>query len=266
MKELIFSDSAVNVKEITGLIDAKGIELKENFPYTTTQVLTLTQESFMQDKYLPLNRRKELIKELEDLKTLLPKPTPDTKENKSEDFWTNLSWGAIASILASILTGLLGTISIFRRQKKEEETQEELKNEIEKSEISYTESSKFAYELENALLTILKEDRNIKFIESADERDNGYDAHFQYNGKDYFVEFKFLTRSKVGLSTIRQIMYSVRDKKGEVWLVYNTELTTMVKNEIREISKSFPNIMFRAIHVKNIESFKRQVDELLHTT
>ena len=61
-------------------------------------------------------------------------------------------------------------------------------------------------------------------------------------------------------------MYSVHDKQGEVWLVYNTELTAMVRNEIREISKNFPNIIFRAIHVTNIESFKKQVDELLHTT
>ena len=44
-------------------------------------------------------------------------------------------------------------------------------------------------------------------------------------------------------------MYSVRDRNGEVWLVYNTELTAMVRNEIREISRSFPNIVFSQINI-----------------
>ena len=83
VKELVYSDSIFKVSEVKSLVRAKEISLGINYPFSMTDILTKTQESFMEDKFLPLNRRKSLMEEIEIVKSSLPKII--NSETKKED-------------------------------------------------------------------------------------------------------------------------------------------------------------------------------------
>ena len=67
VKELIYDEAKLEVYEIKNLIAAKEIEMQEEFPYSITQILIMANDSFMQDKYLAIEKRRSFTKELEEL-------------------------------------------------------------------------------------------------------------------------------------------------------------------------------------------------------
>lgn len=262
IKELVYNDSLVNIYEISTLIEAKEIELNQNFPYSTKQVLTISQESFAEDNFLPIERRKELIKKIEILKKQLPKPK-ETKHNV--DNISSISLVSLTSILLTLSTVIFGIIGIFKRKKEEDNIKEELGNEI-----NITNEYQIKFEnnrqQEQNLIKIIEEIEGINILEYGSNFDKGYDLKFNYNNKDYFVEFKFLTKSKVGLQTINKIINFTRYNNSEIWLIYNTDLTSMVKDLINDFNEKHvkENVVFRPIKFNNVEIFQIEIQKLLN--
>lgn len=119
VKELIFSDTAANFMEIKFLIEAKEIRLNKAFPLSIPEVLTLAQQSFMEDRFLPLKKRKELVKELEDLKASVPKALEQSPKKRNQSFWTPTRIGTLLSIIVSIAIALSGAYTLMLSYKKE---------------------------------------------------------------------------------------------------------------------------------------------------
>jgi hypothetical protein len=262
VKELIYSDTSASIREIKFLIEAKEINMNERFPLTISEVLTLAQQSFMQDKFLSLIERKEYIKELEDLKSSLPKAA-ETTQRKNTGNWTTTTIVASLSVIISILLASLGVFTLLKRHKKEVETQEELNNEIEQTEIALAIQKHYAYEMENHFISILKKIEGLHIMERPESSDTGVDVHFVYKNKEYFVKFKFLTHSKVGLPTIRQLFNYVADQNAEIWLIYNTGLTALVKQEIKNVNQKNGAEPFKAVRVTTGDEFGNITKQLL---
>jgi hypothetical protein len=261
VKELTFSDSTINFLEIKFLIDAREIKLGEVFPLTIPQVITLTQQSFMNDTFLPLAKRKELIKKLEDLKSSLPEAL--TKSTKKYDGSFN-SIAIILSILLSIAIALLGAWSLYKRQKKEEEIFEEVTNEAEQSTVALTVQKHYSYEMESAFVAAIKNIADLEIIDYPKIPENGIGIHFTYRNKYYFVAFKFLAAGKVGLSTVKPIFQFAGNKQQEVWLFYNTDLTAMAQHEIKSANEKFPDRIIKAIKITEAAEFEKVIEGILH--
>lgn len=264
VKELIYSDSTCNYSEIETLIKAKELELNQTYPNTPTEILTIVQESFMQDRFLPLEKRKELMMELELLKKQIPEST-ETKIEKSkskESTWI-FEW---LSIIASIVGVIAGVISFFFKFRTEKEKDEEIENQIIETENLKT-NIEYAIDFEKQIIRTIENHKGVKIIRTPEQRDFGFDLEFDFKNKRYFVEVKYLTRSKVGLNSFQRFIAYQKGLEGEFWFVYNTGLTDMVKRKAEEWNKiSYPNRKVVLISAENEIDFKNQLIKLLPTT
>ncbi len=260
VKELVFSDSTFSITELTTLVHAKEISLNEKFPLSLTDILTKAEESFMEDRFLPLIKRRELIRKIEIAKQQLPKVTTTTTDNqKSESKGT--WWAELISIIAAIVTGITGIISFIYKYQADKDKEEEIKNESQDI-IPTKEIKHYAYEFEKAIAEVLRERKDIQLKEQSGN-DRGIDFEFSHNNKHYFIEAKYLSRSKIGLNTFHQLTYFLHDKSGEVWLIYNTDLTPLVVKEIENFNANNKQTKIRAIRATSAKEFSDKLNELL---
>jgi hypothetical protein len=268
IKELVFSDSICTYNEIAILLKAKEIEIGENFNIDPNNVLVMVQESFMQDKFLPLVIRKQLMNEIEIIKNQIPKQSrTEIKENSSKEKFISLIKNnslSLISVIATILAVAIGIISFYQRFKNEKEKEEEIANQINKSEIlSCRIESAILYE--KRVLDVIKNFPNVKIIESENYNSN-FDLIFEYNNNQYFVEAKYLLKSKVGLDSIERIINQMKGLEGTFILIHNSELTTMAKNRFIEIKETVFNHSNRKIillKVFNENELKIELDRIL---
>lgn len=68
LKELTYSNIPLDVGHIKAMLITKQIEAGESLPVSMNEIITLTQGSFMKDKFLPLAEREALVNELEAIK------------------------------------------------------------------------------------------------------------------------------------------------------------------------------------------------------
>ena len=262
VKELVYSDSIINLSEINSLMKAKELSLNRKLPLSISDILTKTQESFMEDKFLPLSKRQELLNKIENVKSTLSKSTITKKETEKSK---NTSWISPLSAVITLFSvglALLGVLGSFLKFKSEKEKQDEIDNSIQDIQTEYNYNGS-GYEFEKAIIEILSEDKSINNVIRTDN-DYGFDIIFNANNKKYFVEIKYLNRSKVGLNTLHRVISSIKDKEGIVWLIYNTQLTGLVALEIIKFNRE-SNIKIKAIKVTSPEELKNKLPELLKT-
>jgi len=259
VKELVFNDTTYTLAELPSLVRAKEISLQEVFPLSINDILTKTEESFMEDKYLPLAKRKELIDRLERIKMKLPKESKTVKPKVTGSGATTI--GKWLSIIGSIVAVMLGIFSTYIKFKSDKEKEAELQNEIH-GLISETEMREFSYEFERNIEETLKQRPDI-ILEYKDTHDTGIGIVFSKDGKKYFVEAKYLNRGKMGLSIYYNFINKIKNKQGEAWLVYNAELTPMVVKQITDFNKGNKNMTIVPVKASTPNEFAEKLQELL---
>jgi hypothetical protein len=260
VKELIYSDSTFTLNELPTLVRAKEITLKQSFPLSIDEILIKTEESFIEDKYLPLTKRKELINKIELIKYQLPKESKTkTKNQKAESKGT--WWLELLSTSIAIVSVVLGVISTFFKYKSEKDKDEEIQNEIQDIS-SDKDICEYDYEFEKSIETALGTRLDIS-LQKKNIYDRGIDIIFSKNDKLYFVEVKYLNRSKIGLNTIHRLANYLKNKKGEAWLVYNTDMTPYVVQYISDFNKENKDINIKPIRVANSKEFSEKLNDIL---
>ena len=229
IKELIYSDSIATFREIAPMMKSGELELGQPYPLSAEQLLVEVQASFMNDKFLPLSKRRELIAELDDLWRHLPKDQQQVFKaaQKPTSPWAKLS------IVLTILFLLASFYGFYARFKRERDTQEELENQVLDSEL-IQQPNFVASDYEKRLIKVLQNRPGVEIIQTDDAHDLGFDVEFRFEDQSYYVEFKCLTRNKVGLNSLMRFLNSVKGMEGEFWFVHNAELTNMVIQKYKE--------------------------------
>ena len=258
VKELVFNDSTFTLSELPTLVHAKEIALKENFPLSLYDILTKTEESFMEDRFLPLLRRKELINKIELIKKQLPKETK-IDSHKAEN--KGAFWEKWISILIAIIAVILGLISTYIKFKLDKDKDAEIQNEIQEVS-SEKETPEYSYEFEKNIEEALRKRPDI-VLEQRKYQDRGIDIIFSKGDKTYFVEAKYLRKSKIGLNTFHQRAHYLKDKSGEAWLIYNTDLTPLVAQEIADFNKENKQVRIKTIRVADSKEFAEKLNNIL---
>lgn len=265
IKELVYSDSTCTLSEIKTLYEAKEIEIQQVYPQSLKQVLICVQESFMEDKYLPLYNRKVLIKEVEVLKSDLDSVKIHSRiefTNKSEN---KISIGLLSaiSVILSIFIVFIGIISYYLKFRSEKEKQEEIDNQINQAEFSNI-FRDTAYDFEKGIHSILNSYKGVKIMADFETPFHEFDLEFKYEGKNYFVEIKFLTKSKVGLNSLEKFISSIKSHDGIFWFVYNTDLTELVKRRVEDFNSNSSDKQIVLIKAAKISDFKNELEKFLH--
>lgn len=263
VKELIYSDSICNLNEIELLLHAKEISLNDKFPLSVTQILICVQESFMQDKFLPLEERKLLIHEIEILKEQVKPELIEVTKQKTQI--TGILIIQLISVIATIFGVIIGIISFYTNFKREKEKQDEIDNQVAESEsILYNENFKINYI--KGIYSILHNTPDVEILAEPPMPMPEFDIYFRYSDKYYYVQVKYLTKSKVGLSSIQRFLTLLKGREGNFWFIYNTDLTKMVENkveQIRQLNEVSIGRRIQIIRIAALSEFEREIKKLL---
>ena len=258
VKELIYSDTVTTYGEIEPLIKSGELELGQSYPLSAQQLLIEVQTSFMNDRFLPLNKRRELIAEVEILRLHLPKEQKLVNASqKSSSPWAKLS------IALSIIFSLASLYGFYARFRRDRDTKEEIDNQILNTDIVIPQTF-VGSDYENRLLKVLQNRQGVEIIRTDDAHDLGFDVEFRYEGQSYYIEFKYLTRSKVGLNSLMRFLNSVKGMEGEFWFVHNAELTNMVAQKFKEFQRiSGKRRIVKLCKVETESEFSALLDKML---
>jgi hypothetical protein len=129
VKELAYTDTTIAINVLSSLCQAKELNLKSKLPLTLTDIISKTEESFMEDKFLPLIKRKELLTKLENIKEDIPKEQSLLIEKNK--VYRKIAWlFTILSVLVTTFAVILGIKSISIKSKINKEKEEELEKVI----------------------------------------------------------------------------------------------------------------------------------------
>lgn len=259
IKELVFSDATVQVSEIQTVIISKEVEKQVALPFSMYQVLTICQNSFIEDKFLPLPNRRELIQELEILKANLP-----MQEDRVEKLQkSGLPWLVILSYFASfigVIASIIGVISVFYNYKRKQQQEEEIANELSEANVDPN-NRQYARNLEKHYIQIIRDVSEFDVSESKNV-DSDYDLLVKHSKGDIFIELKLLTKSNVGIGSFKRFVDFLKNSGQRGIFIYNTELTALVKKEAEKLKSEAGNIKF--IKISDESEFKKRIHAALH--
>jgi hypothetical protein len=261
IKELVYSDSLCTYKEIDILIRAKELDINQPYPYKPDDLLTQVEESFMQDRFLPISKWKEIIAEIELLKRQVPQaPTLQQFKSESKKSVAIAQW---VSIILSILTVGIGILSFYLKFKSDKERDEELGNQLAEPDILNSDIE-LAFDYEKQIIKTISSHPGVRNIKLPDQSEFGFDMEFDFDNEKHFVETKYLMRNKVGLSSFNNFLAHQKGLEGVFLFIYNTSLTEMVKNRAEEInSLTAPHRRVILIRAENGNDLSRQLDNIL---
>ena len=266
IKELVYSDSIASVKEISALIRSKEVGANLEFENSDKWFLLKAEESFMEDKFIPLSDRRKLIQEIETLTSALPKNTekkPETlQESKSK--WISTSLSIIGTIL-TLLAGFFSfRINYLTRKSKDEEIENELREALTETGVSH--GSVGYQKTEQDILEILKNSNYDINQNSINKTRQHFDFEFREGKRKYFVEIKVLRASKVGLKSIESFLLQLRNRKGIGIFIYNTELTSLSASRIRDFNKIEKHSQVYAFQFTTKKEVERKIKEIVEKT
>jgi len=230
VEELLFYDKDLSISDISTFI--KGKELKHGvvYPYNPDELLVQAQERFMGNKFIPLDKREQLIQKINAIRSSYTSP----KIPKKAPF----DWTLILSWLFSglgVLIGSLGAMSIIKKLKQDRETEADIIS----GDILVTQhhgsSSRAAFEYEKMVGGVLKE---IGVLESESFIIHGKQIDFlaKRGDSEYLVEVKRF-RKLLGLSTARDFINQVSLSEKSGILVVSSGVTQRTKESVSEYNK-----------------------------
>lgn len=264
IKELVYSDSIVSVNEIITLIRSKEVSTNIIFKNSDEWFLLRAEESFMEDRFIPLKDRRNLLDELGFLIKELPNANKQHKTPKSSFKWVPSALSILVTLLGLILGFISARVKYLTQKIKDEEIENELKKA--QSEIGATAMSVDYIKIENAILNILK-NNNFELIQTSfNKTDREFDFEFLYGNSKYFVEVKVLRASKVGLKSIESFLYQLRSKKGIGIFIYNTDLTSLSVKRIIDFNKSNDYSKVYSIKFTSEKDVEKKINEIVKKT
>ncbi|TGK87930.1 hypothetical protein EHQ24_01600 [Leptospira noumeaensis] len=228
IQEIVYNEKNLDEEFIATMI--KGLELKSNtkYPFTTKELLTQTQESFINNRFIPIIQRYKYFNQIQILKeSFIERPVKEI-ENKSE--YDLLS---VFSTILSVLITILSTFGIFLKNKRNKEI--EIETQIIKTTDKIAESIFKAVEFEKRILDLLN--RLEIPIEKPNSQEMGYDCSINIRNTKYYVEIKS-TRNPISVSKVEQIIQKLKILEGNFILISNSRLSQPAHNLIQEFNKS----------------------------
>ncbi len=203
IQELVFYEQPITLKDVESVISGKELSYSIVYKFTSTELLNQIQNEFLKNKFIPLEKRNELIQKIKELREQYKEP--ETRTSKPRDNYELIS---IAVSALSVIFAFLATISIFAKNRDDKELEVDISSS--ENSINYVMNSESqhihaAYEYENMVgkvldeLSILKQDSELSSNRSID-------FIAEVNGKELVVEVKAY-RKMLGLGTARQFAY-----------------------------------------------------------
>ncbi|HIF9391948.1 TPA: restriction endonuclease [Photobacterium damselae] len=243
IQELVFYNQPIMLGDIEDIIKGKELVYSIDYKFTSSELLNQIQNDFLQNKFIPLDKRNELMVTIKELRSQYEAPLEVPLSKPDYTSWM--------SVLINILTGLvsfLAVASIVAKLRADKETEVDISSSINVSNVSgdvvYTSNSyRTAHEFESMVGEVL-DDLNINKTTQSNTRDHHYDYLIDVAGTECIVEVKAYSKL-LGLGTAKEFV-SVVNKVDKVGiLVAKSGLTKRAlelidsHNQLTESSKIY---------------------------
>lgn len=256
IQELVYFKLDVNIHDIETLICGKSLKYNISYNYSVDDLLIQVQEDFMENKLIPLSDRKEVIEKIDKLRSEIEPDIEEKSSNYSE------TWTSIISILAGIISGCLGMISLVFKIRKEKEnivTDEAINIATNASEkvIRAVEYERMVVNTFNSL--------NI-YPKNIMKYNDKFDFCFKSNGKNVFVEIKYCNE---GVTSSRIMSYLLRKIEGvliednDIYVfVLNKNLSTTANEILNNYIKN-SKTQIKVVVSDNTDDLKEKLIEII---
>jgi len=122
VQELVYNNDDVRVEDLQTLIKGKELTHDVTYAYTLEELLILTQDKFMGNRFIPLETRTSLMGRIDDIRSMieLSETSVDISESKPDYIVDIVSLTATAM---GLLISLLGVWSYYNSRKKERDAE-----------------------------------------------------------------------------------------------------------------------------------------------
>jgi hypothetical protein len=209
IQEVVYNNYKLDQKQIEALIKGKEIKFKIDYPYTPNELLIQTQETFMANKFIPLNERVNVVNRIDSIRINLKEEIPKTNQQKSNRFLAldKIELVSITiSILIGILTTFLGSLSFLTKLRKERKDKINKEVELEKDDIEtrIVRGMNFEKSIQDILIK-----NNLDFQKTEGPSDLGFDFVVRLNNTERIaISVKYVNSSRtLNMSSIDRLFH-----------------------------------------------------------
>jgi hypothetical protein len=195
IQEVVYNHYQLDQKQIEALIRGKEIKFRIDYPYTPNELLIQTQETFMANKFIPLNERVNVVNRIDSIRVNLKTEIPETNEQKADSFLA-IDRGDLTAITISVLLlsiSMIGFISFLTKLSRERKDKINKEVELEKDDIEtrIVQGMNFEKSIQDILLK-----NKLNFSKIAGPNKSGYDFMVKLNSVDRLpISVKYLNSS-----------------------------------------------------------------------
>lgn len=252
IQELVYNKHQIDSHDIETLIEGKELRDNIEYPYTVNELLVQVQETFLANKFIPLDSRKELVESIDAVRETI-QPVESTAQPK--EIVTELNWLSLVAAGLGVFVSLLGSFSLFSSAKKQRDEDVEERLVAQKEVFQHRIKRAFAFEefVGKKLESIYGADN----IEREGQTDVGVDYLVRKNGKPKFaVEVKYTDTDLIPMRTINQIGTIAKNLGYPVVLVTNVSPTKNAKSRFSKLNSEVAGSNIYVVSVDEIEQIE----------
>lgn len=221
IQEIVYNNHKLTEQKINSLIQGKELRYNTEYQYAIEDLLILTEEAFMSNKFIPLDQRIQIVDRLDSIKSAItPILKPVESKAITKSFIDSKEYVSILiSIIGGILATFLGSFSFLSKLRKEKKQSIDI--EVEKEKDGIQEQIIKAVNFENMIADILAKN-NINY-EKVGGKDTGFDfaVHLDKE-KRLFISTKYMSSGRsINISAINRLTYPFKNLNAYGIIVLN---------------------------------------------
>ena len=126
IQELIYNNHKIDANDLETLIRGKELSRQIKYPYSSDELLIQVQNQFLENQFIPLDQRKNLIDKIDEVRESLP-PVEPVAEDEKESLFNFKILVSILSVLVGVGLSAIWAIRVGVRSKAIEEIKIESK-------------------------------------------------------------------------------------------------------------------------------------------
>ncbi|WP_058120170.1 restriction endonuclease [Photobacterium kishitanii] len=223
VQELLFYKQPITLTDVDEIIKGKELVYAIKYNFTSPELLNQIQDDFLQNKFIPLEQRKELMVAIKKLRSQYKEPSVPTATERDYSSWR--------SLFIYVLTGVISTLglsSIFVKLKSDKETEVDISSSISNINISgdvvhNSNTYQSGYEFE-AMVRQVIDDLDIEKSAQVSKSDQHFDFLINVSGTECIVDVKAYSKL-LGLGTAKEFVNVVNNANKIGILVAKSGLT-----------------------------------------
>jgi hypothetical protein len=258
IQELAYNKHKIDSHDIETLIEGKELRDNIEYPYTVDELLVQVQETFLSNRFIPLESRKELVEAIDTVRESIEPAVP---AEGAKDEPSNFKWLSLFAAGMGLIVSMLGSFSLYSSARKQRE--EEVDERVVAQKEVFQHRIKRAFALEEFVgkkLEFIYGSENVE-SESQSQNDIGVDYLVREDGRPKFgVEVKFTDTDLIPLRTINQVGKIAKDFGYPVVLVTNAALTKNARYRFEKINNGIKNSNIFVISVDEIDNISEIIN------